>query len=97
MVSAPERSELLHGFGLTVLDLRVQVAELSPCVPVSGLVGRITVFVKTHRYHTFDLVTKLSQFTLENSALERRFHGHHSTADIDTDGRRNNSVLSRDN
>src|SRR4030095_4424366 len=40
--------------------------------------------------------TKFFEFTIENSALERRFDRHHSPPDSHTDSGRDNGVFSRD-
>src|SRR6478752_2639880 len=55
------------------------------------------MIIESDRDRSLDLMSELSHLSIENSALEWSLYRHHSAADVDTDRRRNDRVLCRDN
>src|SRR5690349_14321096 len=97
VVSTTKRSQLLHRLRFAIVNTLMKFFELVPAFPVRGIVNRLLVCIESGWNCFFNLQAQLLQLTVEDAALERSLHSHHSATDVDADRCRNYCFLRGNN
>ena len=96
VVAAAEGAELFAGFFLEALHAEVQVAELTPSLPVGGFFFDFLVFVEADGDVGFDIRTDFLELAFQAIARIGGLDGTHAAADVHAHGSRHDRFLGGD-